>query len=255
MGMRSSATQRSPLTSSTRSSPTSATIRRISTTAVRRISTTLGVSSTKSSTTQGGSLKTSTRNSTPTMTKRVLTTSVVFSTKGSTTQKGSLVTLTRTFSASTTYSTSPSTTNKGLVHSSTKTKYVIIGCLCVGVLLFIICLYWCCRCKFHNCFRMKVGYQCHDDVENLNDSRNQHGTAGRENPDFQDDSPVLGYQVVRDHSSESSQQSTDRSSNVRTPSGVEIDHLEGGTCIEMNELDQGHVADMDWDNFFDVDLD
>ena len=102
---------------------------------------------------------------------------------------------------------------------------------------------------------MKVGYQCHDDVESLNDSRNQHGTAGRENPDFQDDSPVLGYQVVRDHSSESSQQSTDRSSNVRTPSGVEIDHLEGGTCIEMNELDQGHVADMDWDNFFDVDLD
>ena len=223
MGMRSSTTQRSPLTSPTRSSPTSATIRRISTTAVRRISTTLGVSSTKSSTTQGGSLKTSTRNSTPT--------------------------------ASATYSTLPSTTNKGLVHSSTKTKYVIIGCLCVGVLLFIICLYWCCRCKFHNCFRMKVGYQCHDDVENLNDSRNQHGTAGRENPDFQDDSPVLGYQVVRDHSSESSQQSTDRSSNVRTPSGVEIDHLEGGTCIEMNELDQGHVADMDWDNFFDVDLD
>ena len=223
MGMRSSTTQRSPLTSSTRSSPTSATIRRISTTAVRRISTTMGVSSTKSSTTQGGSLKTSTRNSTPT--------------------------------ASATYSTPPSTTNKGLVHSSTKTKYVIIGCLCVGVLLFIVCLYWCCRCKFHNCFRMKVGYQCHDDVENLNDSRNQHGTAGRENPDFQDDSPVLGYQVVRDHSSESSQQSTDRSSNVRTPSGVEIDHLEGGTCIEMNELDQGHVADMDWDNFFDVDLD
>ena len=224
MGMQSSTTQRSPLTSSTRSSPTSATIRRISTTAVRRISTTMGVSSTKSSTTQGGSLKTSTRNSTPT--------------------------------ASATYSTLPSTTNKGLVHSSTKTKYVIIGCLCVGVLLFIVCLYWCCRwCKFHNCFRMKVGYQCHDDVENLNDSRNQHGTAGRENPDFQDDSPVLGYQVVRDHSSESSQQSTDRSSNVRTPSGVEIDHLEGGTCIEMNELDQGHVADMDWDNFFDVDLD
>ena len=256
MGMRSSTTQRSPLTSSTRSSPTSATIRRISTTAVRRISTTMGVSSTKSSTTQGGSLKTSTRNSTPTMTKRVLTTSVVFSTKGSTTQKSSLVTLTRTFSTSATYSTPPSTTNKGLVHSSTKTKYVIIGCLCVGVLLFIVCLYWCCRwCKFHNCFRMKVGYQCHDDVENLNDSRNQHGTAGRENPDFQDDSPVLGYQVVRDHSSESSQQSTDRSSNVRTPSGVEIDHLEGGTCIEMNELDQGHVADMDWDNFFDVDLD
>ena len=224
MGMRSSTTQRSPLTSSTRSSPTSATIRRISTTAVRRISTTMGVSSTKSSTTQGGSLKTSTRNSTPT--------------------------------ASATYSTLPSTTNKGLVHSSTKTKYVIIGCLCVGVLLFIVCLYWCCRwCKFHNCFRMKVGYQCHDDVESLNDSRNQHGTAGRENPDFQDGSPVLGYQAVRDHSSESSQQSTDRSSNIRTPSGVEIDHLEGGTCIEMNELDQGHVADMDWDNFFDVDLD
>ena len=101
---------------------------------------------------------------------------------------------------------------------------------------------------------MKVGYQCHDDVESLDDSRNQHGTAGRENPEFQDGSPVLGYQAVRDHSSQSSQ-CTDRSSNTRTPSGVEIDHLESRPCIEMNELDQRHVADMDWDNFFDVDLD
>ena len=100
---------------------------------------------------------------------------------------------------------------------------------------------------------MKIGYQCHNDVESLDDSRGQHGTAGRENSEVQDGSPILGYQAVRDHSSQSSQ-CTDRSSNTRTPSGVEIDHLEGETCIEMNTLDQGgRVADMD--GFFDVDLD
>ena len=77
--------------------------------------------------------------------------------------------------------------------------------------------------------------------------------AERENSEVQDGSPIFGYQAVRDHSSQSSQ-CTDRSSNTRTSNGLEIDHLEGET-IEMNVLEQGHVADMEWDGFYDVNLD